>query len=255
MNPSPAQRRIKLIGCEVLYRELCMAVARSPHQVDMAFLPKGLHDLGAGPMRTRLQQEVDATDPAVYQAVVFGYGLCGNGLVGLVARSIPLVVPRAHDCITLFMGDRQRYLDYFNSHPGVYFKTSGWIERGGSGELSQNVLQRQGLAMTREELVAKYGEENADFLEAELNRYKTKYKQFTYIEMGIEPDDRFERSTIVEAERRGWQYEKVQGSMALIDSLINGEWDAAQFLVVEPGCRIVARYGDDDIIASEKVEP
>ena len=35
-----------------------------------------------------------------------------------------------HDCITLFLGDKERYLDYFQSHPGVYFKTSGWIKRG-----------------------------------------------------------------------------------------------------------------------------
>ena len=39
--------RIALIGCEVVLRELCDAVVRSPHQTDLVFLPKGLHDLGA----------------------------------------------------------------------------------------------------------------------------------------------------------------------------------------------------------------
>ena len=38
--------RLKLIACEVLYRELCAAVARSVNQVDLEFLPKGLHDKG-----------------------------------------------------------------------------------------------------------------------------------------------------------------------------------------------------------------
>jgi hypothetical protein len=66
----------------------------------------------------------------------------------------------------------------------VYFKTSGWIERGGTAELSQGMLEQQGLALSRAELVAKYGEENADFLESELHRYKTRYTQFTFIEMG-----------------------------------------------------------------------
>ena len=42
--------RLKLIACEVLYREMCDAVARSPHQVDVEFLPKGLHDLGGAAM-------------------------------------------------------------------------------------------------------------------------------------------------------------------------------------------------------------
>ena len=36
--------RILLIGCEVIIRELCDAVARSPHVVDARFLSKSLHD-------------------------------------------------------------------------------------------------------------------------------------------------------------------------------------------------------------------
>ena len=246
--------RLKLIGCDVLYRELCAAVARSPHQVDISFLPKGLHDLGAAPMLARLQSEVDAVDPERYQGVLLGYGLCGNGLSGLTARRIPVVLPRAHDCITLFLGAKERYLEYFNQHPGVYFKTSGWIERGGgTDELSQNVLRQQGFALTHDEMVAKYGEENAAFLEQELLRYRTRYTQFTYIEMGLEPDDRFERATMDEAIERGWRYEKVQGDMALIAGLVNGDWDPEKYVVVPPGHRMVARY-DDGIMAVERVD-
>jgi len=245
--------RLRLIGCEVLYREFCAAVARSPHQVDVGFLPKGLHDLGACPMLRRLQGEVDAVDPERYEGILLGYGLCGNGVAGLVARHLQIVLPKAHDCITLFLGAKKRYLDYFYQHPGVYFKTSGWIERGsGTGELSQNTLRHQGFALTHAEMVAKYGEENAAYLEEELSRYRTRYTQFTFVEMGMEPDDRFERSTIEEAAARGWRYEKVQGDMALIEGLVNGDWDPAKYLVVPPGHRIVARY-DDEILGVEKV--
>jgi hypothetical protein len=244
--------RLKLIGCEVLYRELCAAVARSPHQVDIGFLPKGLHDIGAPGMMSRLQQEVDAVDPDKYDGVLLGYGLCGNGVVGLQARRIPVVLPRAHDCITLFLGGKERYLEYFNSHPGVYFKTSGWIERGGGvDEISQTAMQQQGFALTHAELVAKYGEENAAFLEQELTRYQTRYTQFTFIEMGVEPDDSFERCTIEAAAKRGWRYEKVQGSMALMEGLVRGDWDESKYLVVRPGQRIVARY-DEGIVAAEE---
>ena len=42
--------RILLIGCEVIIRELCDAVARSPHVVDARFLSKSLHDRGAQAM-------------------------------------------------------------------------------------------------------------------------------------------------------------------------------------------------------------
>ena len=122
--------RLKLIACEIMYRELCAAVARSVNLVDVEFLPKGLHDIGQAGMSSRLAEVLAGVDETRYEAMLLGYGLCSNGLVGLAARSIPLVVPRAHDCITLFLGSKERYLEYFQDHPGVYFKTSGWIERG-----------------------------------------------------------------------------------------------------------------------------
>jgi hypothetical protein len=101
--------RLKLIGCEMLYREMCEAVSRSPHQVEVEFLPKGLHDLSGAPMCNRLQECVDRVDSREFEAVLMGYALCGNGIVGLRARSLPVVLPRAHDCIALLMGSRQKY--------------------------------------------------------------------------------------------------------------------------------------------------
>ncbi len=246
--------RLKLIACEVFYREMCVAVARSPNQVDVEFLPKGLHDIGCVGMLERMQGTLDKVDESRYEAVLFGYGLCNNGLAGLRARSIPMVVPRAHDCITVFLGSKERYLDYFNNHPGVYFKTSGWIERGtAEGELKQLSISHQaGMDRTYQELVAKYGEENAKFLYDELCQHARNYGQFTFIEMGIEPDDRFEKQTIEEANQRGWKFEKIRGDMTMIQRLVDGEWNDKEFLVVPPGHKLIARY-DEGIIAAEKI--
>ena len=246
--------RLKLISCEIFYREMCYAVARSPNLIDIEFLPKGLHDIGCAGMLERVQTVLDKVDESKYDAVVFGYGLCNNGLAGLKSRTIPVVLPRAHDCITLFLGSKERYLDYFNSHLGTYFKTSGWIERGeASGELSQLSIARQiGMDKSYDELVAKYGEENAQYLYDTLYGYKN-YSQFTYIEMGIEPGDMFEQRSRREAEERGWAFEKVRGDMSMIERLVNGEWNDSEFLVLPPGHRVVTTFGLD-IIKAEKVD-
>ena len=94
--------RLKLISCEIFYRELCWAVARSPNTVDIEFLPKGLHDIGSEGMSARLQAVLDRVDDPRYEAVLLGYGLCNNGIAGLRPGKYRLIVPRAHDCITLF---------------------------------------------------------------------------------------------------------------------------------------------------------
>jgi hypothetical protein len=252
--------RLKLIACEILYRELCAAIARSTNRIDVEFLPKGLHDMGTKGMSRRLQEVLADVDEKEYDAVLFGYALCSNGLVGLSAGSVPLVVPRAHDCISLFLGSKERYLEYFQSNPGVYFQTSGWIERGAeleqfdpAGTDPDSIANQAGLNQSYEQLVERYGEENAKFLYEELSNMIRNYGQMTYIEMGIEPDDRFERHARELAEKRDLKFDKLVGDMRLIQSLVDGDWDEDRFLVVQPGRRIVASF-DKTIIKTEKDE-
>jgi hypothetical protein len=248
--------RLKLIACEIFYRELCAVVARSVNQIDIEFLPKGLHDIGTSGMRERLQTVIDGIPPDGCDAVLLGYGLCNNGTAGLEARCVPLVLPRAHDCITLFFGSRDRYLDYFRNNSGTYFLTTGWIERGeASGELRQISIQRKsGMDMTYEELVERYGEENARYLHETLYDMTRHYSTLAFIDMGVGPERQFEEIARERARSRGWQYLPLRGDMTLLERLVFGRWNNEDFLVVEPGHRIVASL-ESGIIASERIAP
>ena len=244
--------RLVLIACEIFYREVSEVVARSVNRVDVRFLPKGLHDVGQEEMRRQLADALDEVDAAQYDAVLLGYGLCNNGIAGLAARSIPLVVPRAHDCMTLFIGSKERYLEYFQNNPGVYFKTTGWIERAGDVQQysADTIQKRLGLGQSYEELVEKYGEDNAEFLYKQLSDMTRNYTQITFIEMGIEPDDRFERSCREETQRQGWKFEKLKGDLCLFRDLVDARWEEERFLVLQPG-QLVAPSFDDRIIFAQ----
>lgn len=239
--------RLKLIACEVLFREMCDAVARSPVMVDIEFLPKGLHDMGGKAMTGKLQEAIDRVAPEQYSAIVLGYGLCGNGLNGITARHTTIVAPRMHDCIGLLLGSRQRYTQYFQDRPGSYYRSTGWLERG--VDLQQLVPFHSGTSTNLAELIEKYGEDNGRYLYEQLTSFQSNYRRLTYIESGLECDDRFEQQARREAVDKGWEFEKITGNLALLRRLVAGDCQGDDFVTILPGERIVAQF-DESIIRS-----
>jgi len=257
MDSITSKRQFKFVGCEIVYREACYLAATGPHQVDVEFLRKGLHDLERADMTAKIQATIDAVDPSQYEAILLGYARCNDGLVGITARQLPLVIPRAHDCITFFFGSRGAYKEYFDAHPGTYYMTTGWCERNafGDGKYAQpaygktGVMGKLGLAGTYEEMVAQYGKENADFIIESLGDWHANYKKFLYLQMGIADEAPFITETQAEAARRQWEFELRSGDMALLRRLFLGQWDE-DFLIVKPGQSIVAR-NDERIVEAE----
>ncbi len=244
--------RMKLIACEVLQRELCALAAASPHTLDLEFIPKGLHDLKAAEMRERLQARVDAVDSSVYERILLGYGLCNNGLAGVCARGIPLVLPRSHDCIGLFVGGHLRYREVFDAHPGTYFLTPGWIERGEvQGELRQAGIPHQlGLDMPYEDMVREYGEDNARYIVEALGGGASHYSAYLYIRTGVAPDAAFEAVARDRAAERGWGFSAIEGDLGVLRRLVEGPWPQEEFIVVPPGGSIRA-CPDDRVVEAD----
>ena len=242
--------RFKAIACQVLTREMEYVAPRSPHSVDVELLTMGLHDLGAG-MRSHLQQRIDAADSSGYDAILLGYGLCGRGIDGLQAGATQLVLSRVHDCIGILMGDHRQYQAYFEGHPGVYYRSPGWIEFQAPGQWLQpaetSTKNSLGERRSREELIAQYGEENGNYLFEQFTAYRRHYSGLTYISTGVGSDDRCRNLARAEADLEGWAFDEVHGSVGLLQRLVNGEWDPAKFVVVPPGATVRAAL-DDSIV-------
>jgi hypothetical protein len=240
--------RLYAIACDVVARPVYLCAARSPHVVDIRLFERGLHD-DPRTLRERLQEGIDET-PAVADAIVLGYGLCGGAAAGIVARDRPVVLPRAHDCITLFLGARERYMAEMEK-PATYWYVADQLERidgyrAGAGGLAIGSDTQAQADAIRAEYVAKYGEENADYLMEVLGGWQAHYGRGAFVAMGIVDEDAPAALVREEAERRGWAFERVEGSMILLRRLFDGDWNE-DMLVLQPGERLAMSY-DDDVV-------
>jgi hypothetical protein len=234
---------LKGIFCEVLARQAYYAAALSPHVVDVELVNKGLHDTPEV-LRADLQRRLNAIERDRYDAVLLGYGLCSNSIVGLVCPHTRMVVPRAHDCITLYLGSKERYADEFRATPGTYWYTADYIERSrdDDGRVALGAAGEKDMSVVYQEYVEKYGRDNADYLMEVMGAWRAHYSRAAYIEAEEMPLPDYVAQVQEQAARRGWVFEKLAGSIIILRDLIEGRWDDERFLIVSPRRTLVPTY-------------
>ncbi len=185
-------------------------------------------------------------------AILLGYGICSHGTVGVSSDTYRIVVPRAHDCITLFLGSRERYLDEFSRAPGTYWFTPGFI----SGRMQPGMSEKYaGVYRQFEENFEAYRERYGDeetakyIIDNQEQAWIKNYSRGAYVESGLPGGDALRRKARKFCEARCWRFEEVHGDLGLVLDLISGKWDPERFLVLEPG-ESLAIGGIDEVITA-----
>lgn len=242
MNTDP--RRYLILACEVLARECYLCAAFSRNIVEVRLLEQTLHDLGAPRMSAALQAALDAVDASRYDAIGLAYGLCNNGIVGLRAP-LPLVIPRAHDCITLLLGSKERYAEVFEKNPGTIYESSGWLEAIRYRKKNPRTSPLRYDPVIYQEYVEKYGPENADYLMETLEGL-AHYSRLAFIHTPVGELPHLVELAREQARERGWQFEEMEGKLRLLQAMMDGPpWDEKEFLVLPPGHSPAPSYGLD----------
>ncbi len=238
----------KVIACEIAFREICACAARSANLFDLEFLSQGYHDnpeIGLA----RIQERIDAVDPDMFDGILLGYGLCNNMLLGLRGGTVPIVIPRAHDCITFILGSKERYAEVFKENPGTYYFTAGWLEHRQRG--GERVERRQGAELGSDaqydELVRKHGEDNARYVMETLGAWTGHYSRGLFIDFDFTEHLPIKDRAKELCKERGWAYEEIQGDLTLLQNWLDGRWPKDDFLVVEPGQEVAPSYNDQVI--------
>lgn len=239
------QMRLHYIVCKVLQREAYYCAAKSKNVVDITIMPQGLHNEPAK-LTTEVQEKLKITHDVQgrpYDAAILGYALCSNGIVGLKA-DIPIIVPRGHDCMTILLGSKEKYKDYFDSHRGIYWYSPGWIE-------SNLMPSQERYELTLKEYTEKYGKDNAEYLMEAEQTWLKEYAWATFIDWPMFENQKNKDYTKTCADFLKWSYDEVKGDPSYIQRLLNGQWDNQEFLVVKPGQRIAADITNPGIITAE----
>jgi hypothetical protein len=242
---------LKLITCNVFLREACYCVATSPHVLDLEFVELGEH-IRPEELRGKLQAAIDRCEGSgrPYDAILLLFGLCGNSSVGLQARSIPLVMPRAHDCCTILLGDKARFRELFGEAPSTPFSSSGYMERGDYFLRVEDGESKVHYGDAYAEMVAQYGEENARYIRDTMHPQGSDEagNRAVFIDVPEFAHLGYDEQFRCKAEAEGRQYVKAEGSLRLVCDLVNGNWDPRDFLVVAPGQHTQGVYDWEEIV-------
>ena len=242
----------KLIGCKIFEREIASVAYNCRNTLDVTLMRQRLHNTPEL-LKAALQEELDlidenrhrfSNDTSVrdYDAVLIAYGLCANAIVGLKSRKYPLVIPRAHDCVTLIMGNKNDYSSYHKDNPGSFYYWPGAMDLREIDD-EDNYARRYQMYLDRYE-----GDEERAQTIMEIEAGMTvNYDGLTYISWdGLEFPE-YEMAARRRAQEKDWEYRAFTGNNNLFRKLVDGDWDSDSFLVVHPGHSARPTY-DADII-------
>ena len=206
-----------IVACKTLAPEIELVMRWRGVDMPVTFVESGKH-LWPDKLRDCIQESIDSVPAGKTILLVFGF--CGNSMVGVKSRSHILVMPRAADCIPLFLGSRKTREEY-----GIYtyFFTKGYLES------ESNIVRDY------ETVMKKYGEKRSLRVMREMMKH---YKSIAIVDTGaFDPGELTEKVAPL-AEIIDLPVSIVPGNLRIIDALLTGEWGEDEFLIIPGGSEI-----------------
>lgn len=221
----------KIIACEV-FRPYLDELFKTLPKEEVDYLEIKQHD-HPDLLAKHLQEKIDAISGVDEILVV--YGLCGNAILPLRTKTIPIRILRVHDCAAVLLGSNKAYQDYFEGNPHKRYHCLSY------GKGDEEYFARTSPEYRR--IADEYGEDNADYVFGMLyDKFST---PVTYIRLGLEG----ESEQI--AQQNADYFRIVDGSLDMLEKLLKNASDSTD-LTLFPHERFVGIYDYQEIIKTVK---
>lgn len=221
-----------IIACQTIYDELNLAMHETGCHYPVIWVASDYH-MDPNLLRTKLQEEIDNLKNV--NDILFAYGCCGNGLVGLKASTASLIIPKTEDCISMVLSQPG---EKFERQKQTYFLTRGWLEG------SKSILAEYEHARKR------YGEARAKRL------FKFMLKHYHYL-MLIDTGAYTLEDCLSKAEElaNNTELEVVvaKGGIWLLKKLLTGPYDEDFCVIPKGGTVNPGHFGLADLVPAHQV--
>jgi Protein of unknown function (DUF1638). len=205
----------KIIACEVMKEEILSM--GSIKDVEFEFVSMDFH-LYPKKLKVELQNIIDRSNG--YNRIILAFGLCGGASNGLKANDSTLIIPKVHDCISVFLYDSTKCVCDFKKEKGTFYLSSGWM------------ITEKSILSDHKKILEKYGEKKAFSI---LKRMYEDYKKVLFIKTGSSSENEVIAQSKEIANLFDAKYEIIKGKTDFIEKILKGPWDDKNFINIAPG--------------------
>ncbi|AGL00236.1 DUF1638 domain-containing protein [Desulfoscipio gibsoniae] len=211
-----------IIACQTLSDELNLAMQQTGVRYPVIWVESDYHN-DPNQLRAKLQREIDGLDGV--HNVLFAYGCCGSGLVGLKATSANLIIPKTEDCISMVLS---RPGEAFIRPKETYFLTKGWMEGSKS------------IFVEYEHALKRYGETRARRLFDVMLKH---YRYFMLIDTGAYHVRGCLDKVQELAQNTGLQTVVAEGGLWFLKQLLTGPYEQDFCVIPKGGTVDISHFG------------
>lgn len=205
----------KIIACEVMKEEILSM--GSIKDVEFEFVSMDYH-LYPKKLKVELQNIIDRSNG--YNRIILAFGLCGGASNGLKANESTLIIPKVHDCISIFLCNGTKCVCDFKKEKGTFYLSSGWM------------ITEKSILSDHKKVLERYGEKKAFSI---LKRMYEDYKKVLFIKTSSSSEDEVIVQSKEIANLFDAKHEIIKGKTDFIEKILKGPWDDNNFINIEPG--------------------